>query len=171
MTRHLKLAVAVLAVALAVSGFAPAKGRSGSRSGSHSSVSKHGHGGGGCSSSHSTSHNYHHHDDDVNGTTSGGSSNRTPSSSTARKPTTKVLSCAGASRPRSVVQLHSSLGYTKKWVVSVTFLNSSGSTVDTGTAEVEVPGHRDANVSVKMPNPSKAAQVASCQVLNVHARY
>jgi hypothetical protein len=168
MTRHLKLAVAVLAVLMAISGFAPAKGRSGSRSGSHSSVSKHGHGGGGCSSSHSTSHNYHHHT--VNGRY-GNSSTRTPSSSTARKPTTKVLSCATAAKPRSVVQLHSSLGYTKKWVVSVTFLDSSGSTVDTGTAEVEVPGHRDANVSVKMPNPSKAAQVASCQVLNVHARY
>jgi hypothetical protein len=170
MTRHLKLAAAVLAVLLTISGFAPAGSKSHSRSRSSSS---HGHGGGGCSSSHSTSHNYkhHHHDDDDDSVTSGGTSGSTSSSKRVRKPTTRVLSCATTKHPRSLVELHSTMGYTKQWVVSVNFLSDSGDVVDTGSAEVDVPGHDEATASVAMSDPSKAAQVSSCRVLNVHARY
>jgi hypothetical protein len=169
MTRHLKLAAAVLAVLLTISGFAPA-----GKSRSHSS-SKHGHGGGGCSSSHSTSHNSRHYDDDDDddyGTSgSSGSSGSTSSSKRSKKPRTKVISCASASKPRSLVEVDSRLGHTEEYAVSVTFLNKAGETVDTGTGHVEVPPYDEATVSVKMPNPSKADQVTSCRVLNVHATY
>jgi hypothetical protein len=169
MTRHLKLAAAILAVLFTISGFAPA-GKS--RSHSHSS---HGHGGGGCSSSHSTSHNYHHHDDDDDYGSSGGSSgsggSRTSSPKSSKKPHAKVLSCASASKPSSLVQVDSALGYTKEFAVSVTFLDQAGDVVDTGTAHVKVPPYDERNVTVKMPNPSKADQVSSCRILNVHATY
>ncbi len=168
MTRHVKLAAAILAVLFTISGFAPSSSKGHSRS----HISKHGHGGGGCSSSHSASHNYRHHDDDDDDYgTSGSSGSRTPSPSTSKKPHAKVLSCASASKPSSLVQVDSPLGYTKEFVVSVTFLNQSGDTVDTGTGQVKVPSHDERNVTVKMPDPSKADQVSSCRVLNVHAAY
>lgn len=170
MTRHLKLAAAVLVVLFTISGFAPASG-SKSRSRSRSSSK---HGGGGCSSSHSSSHSYHHnyHDDDDDYGTSGGSgSSGSTSSKRSKKPHVKVLSCASASKPSSLVEVDSSLGYTKEFVVSVDFQNKAGETVDTGTGHVEVPSYDEATVSVTMPNPSKADQVSSCRVLNVHAAY
>ncbi|WP_070020696.1 hypothetical protein [Streptomyces nanshensis] len=180
MSRHLRLIAAVAVVLVALSGFSPGR-KGGGRSHSHSS-------GGGCSSSSTSSHNSHSGSGSYDGTSddrsygSGdgyrnsrrynhttGTTTGSRNGTTDASPSGTVTRCAAqsGSEAKAVVDVRNPNRVGKSYRVTVVFLDASGATVDSGTAEVRVGSRATQSVDVRMAHPKRIGDVTECRVQSV----
>ncbi|NLU74268.1 hypothetical protein HCC61_16535 [Streptomyces sp. HNM0575] len=170
-SRHLKLVAAVAVVLVAISGFSgPAR-----KGGGHRSIGK----SGGCSSSSSSSHNSGVRSDDHYGSdtdTDNGSGTGTPGTTGSRHGSTgngaaygTVTRCApqSGSEAKAEVEVRNPKSRTRTYTVKVEFLDSAGTYVDSGSAEVRVRGRDSAPVDVRMAHPRRIGDVSDCRVESV----
>ncbi|MFD7892934.1 hypothetical protein ACFV3O_31865, partial [Streptomyces albidoflavus] len=174
MRRHLRFSAVLIVVVLALTGFSTgsSSGKSGSKSKSRSSSSS----GGGCSSSkkdNDTSRGSGYrggyrdtHQDDTSSSTGGSSS------TTTDQVTVTVVDCAGPGRTkRAKADSTAALRVTSNATaddlsvrLALHFENAAGSTLDSPTTELRLAHGESRNVTVRMTNPRKDAQVRDCEV-------
>ncbi|MFD0023635.1 hypothetical protein [Streptomyces sp. NPDC058382] len=172
MRQHVKLTAVLAVVVLALTGFSSSTHGHGSKSRKSSSSSS----GGGCSNSKKSNGTYHRSSGSYgsSGRTSSGStsgtSTSTPSATATSAPRAYVFRCAqpakGASKAvtTSTVRLTASASGSHTYRVDVNFLDSVGTTIDTGEATVQANGGQTKTVSVRMDTPSQVSRVEKCSV-------
>ena len=178
--RALRYTAVSALVVLALTGFSSGRGRGGGHGGD---------GGGGCSSSsqdHDSSSSSSsggaygsgdtYDDDDDQGTGSGGSYNRRPNYGSAptsspgsgrgrdlEDDTARLLSCAAPSAPYATVEVSNPNARKATFTAWVTFVDDSGVTVVTRSADVTVPGGDEATVRVEV-GAGLVDSVGDCRV-------
>ncbi|MEU1486701.1 hypothetical protein [Streptomyces sp. NPDC005752] len=167
--RQMRFAAVLVVVVLALTGFST------SSHGGKSGKSRSGSGGGGCSNSKKSNSGYRDYDDDDYDDSSSGSSggstysDPTPSPTASDAPDVRVVRCAQPKKGKrravtsSTVEIRSTASLSHTYEVDVKFLDSTGRTVDTGEATVDLDYDEARTLTVKMDTPRLASKVKRCQ--------
>ncbi|MFD3874516.1 hypothetical protein [Streptomyces sp. NPDC058623] len=155
---RIRLAAVLVAVVLALTGFSSSGGSGGSGSGGKSKS------GGGCSSSKSKSTSKKTH----SGGGSGGESSPTASPSPLGTPATAVvITCVGAGKPSTTVEVTSRLDRTATFEVTVDRTGAAGALVETGRATVTLEARRTGALVIAPVAAQRAAEVTDCRIASV----
>ncbi|MFD9503128.1 hypothetical protein [Streptomyces sp. NPDC060035] len=170
MQRRMRFAAVLVVVVLALTGFSTSSSGGKSRSGkSHSS-------GGGCSNSKKSNGSYRDYDDDDYDSSSSGSSGGstystpTPTATATDAPDARVIRCAQPRKGKrkavttSTVEIRSTVAGSHTYDVDVTFLDASGSIVDTGETTVDLDYDEARTLAVRMDSPRTVSRVKRCLV-------
>ncbi|MDA5284223.1 hypothetical protein [Streptomyces sp. Isolate_45] len=157
---RVRLAAVLVAVVLALTGFS-SSGGGGSGSGGKSKSSG---GGGGCSSSKSKSKSKKTH----SGGGSGGESSPTASPSPVGMPATAVvLTCVGAGKPSTTVEVTSRLDRAATFEVTLNREGAAGALVETARATVTLEARRTGTLVIALIAAQRAAEVKDCRITSV----
>lgn len=168
MRRRLKLAVVLVAVVLALTGFSSSTGGKSGKSGKSKGSSS----GGGCSSSKKSNGSYSNHDSDDDYGSSGSSYNDpTPTPTATSGVQAWIVTCVSkASGKRkavtyATVRVEAEAGLLDTYEVDVTFKDASGSVVDFGDTKIELEGGETKTVRVSMDSPRQVSRVRKCEAV------
>ncbi|MEU9029948.1 hypothetical protein AB0D46_21010 [Streptomyces sp. NPDC048383] len=156
---RIRLAAVLVAVVLALTGFS-SSGGSGGGSGSGGKSKS----GGGCSSSKSKSKSKKTH----SGGGSGGESSPTASPSPLGTPATAVvITCVGAGKPSTTVEVTSRLDRTATFEVTVDRTGAAGALVETARATVTLEARRTGTLVIALVAAQRGAEVTDCRITSV----